>query len=244
MMTNGHCFGSAHSFFMQNLYMKTINSLLTCLFATLFLATLSNCGYEANEGTTNQTVAEAADTISPSADETDGADNVQGYHTVQMSTVYKDLIPVPEAVMEGENTYAAYYPGEAVFDFSPDRYVFRYLIPDKDVDVEILNQQTRQPPLFKTSCARAEVPLECSNSAYLAYNEAQATPLNRTVYAYVTVNENGELERIDHIQPANNAACSQCKARAQAFLDNLPKWEPASFNGSAVKAQLILPVKI
>ncbi|MCI4651284.1 hypothetical protein [Phaeodactylibacter sp.] len=224
--------------------MKTINFLLTCLFATLFLATLSNCGYEANEGTTNQTVAEAADTISPPADETDGADNVQGYHTVQMSTVYKDLIPVPEAVMEGENTYAAYYPGEAVFDFSPDRYVFRYLIPDKDVDVEILNQQTRQPPLFKTSCARAEVPLECSNSAYLAYNEAQATPLNRTVYAYVTVNENGELERIDHIQPANNAACSQCRARAQAFLDNLPKWEPASFNGSAVKAQLILPVKI
>jgi hypothetical protein len=244
MMTNGHCFGSAHSFFMQNLYMKTINSLLTCLFATLFLATLSNCGYEANEGTTNQTVAEAADTISPPADETDGADNVQGYHTVQMSTVYKDLIPVPEAVMEGENAYAAYYPGEAVFDFSPDRYVFRYLIPDKDVDVEILNQQTRQPPLFKTSCTRAEVPLECSNSAYLAYNEAQATPLNRTVYAYVTVNENGELERIDHIQPANNAACSQCRARAQAFLDNLPKWEPASFNGSAVKAQLILPVKI
>jgi hypothetical protein len=224
--------------------MRTINLILTCLFATFFLTTLSNCGYEANEGSTNQTIAEAADTIAPPADETKGADNVKGYHTVQMSTVYKDLMPVPEAVMEGENTYAAYYPGAAVFDFSPDRYVFRYLIPDKNVDGYVLNQQERQPPLFKASCARAEVPLECSNSAYLAYNEAQETTLNRIVYAYITLDENGELERINHIQPANNATCDQCIVKAQAYLANLPRWEPASFNGSTVKAQVILPIKI
>ncbi len=224
--------------------MRSINSIVTCLLTILFLTTLSNCGYEANEGATNQTVAEAADSISPPADETDGADNVEGYHTVQMSTVYKDLMPVPEAVMEGENTYAAYYPGEAVFDFSPDRYVFRYLIPDKNVDGDLLNQQERQPPLFNTSCARAEVPLECSNSAYLAYNDAQETPLNRIVYAYITLNENGELERIDHIQPANNAACGPCRVKAQAYLEDLPKWEPATFNGLAVKAQVILPIRI
>ena len=224
--------------------MRTIKSVLIYLLAPLFLTTLSNCGYEANEGTTSQTVAEAADTIVPPADETDGADNVKGYHTVQMSTVYKDLMPVPEAVIEGENTFAAYYPGEAVFDFSPDRYVFRYLIPNKGADTDMYSQQTRQPPLFKASCARVEVPLECSNSAYFAYNSSRETPLNRTVYAYITLSEEGELERIDHIQPANEAACKPCKAKARAFLESLPKWKPASFNGAPVKSQIILPVRI
>jgi hypothetical protein len=57
--------------------------------------------------------------------------NVKGYPTVQMSTDYEDLMPVPSAVIQDDNTFAAYYPGEAVFDFSPDRYVFRYLIPAK-----------------------------------------------------------------------------------------------------------------
>lgn len=216
------------------------------IFSLLFVFTIAlfGCGYEANEGATNQTVAEAADTIVPAADETDGADNVKGYHTVQMSTDYEDLMPMPPAVIQGDNTLAAYYPGEAVFDFSPNRYVFRYLIPNTEASRKAVEKKMQQPPLFKASCAGAEVPLDCSNAAYLAYNKSKDTPLDRLVYAYITLAEDGKLERVDHIQVPNESPCQQCEAKARGYLTDLPQWSPGQVNGSAVKTQLILPVKL
>ncbi len=219
----------------------------TSVFVYFFLAFfVAACGYEANEGATDNAVAEAADTISPAADEADGMDNVEGYHTVQMSTTYVDYMPFPPAVTEGGRTTAVYNPGEAVFDFAPDRYVFRYLIPKSDDGRELLNRNPRKPPLFDLSCRQAAIPIECSNAKYLNYLEAEGGDLSEgeVVHAYITLNEKGELERIDQIVPANEAACEGCRTKAQRIVQGMPKWAPAYYNGEAVKSQIILPVKI
>lgn len=219
----------------------------TVTVAYLFLAFfIAGCGYEANEGTTDNAIAEAADTISPAADETDGMDNVKGYHTVQLSTTYVDYMPFPPAVIEGDHTTAVYYPGEAAFDFAPDRYVFRYLIPKSDDAREMLNRNPKKPPLFDLSCRQATVPIECSNAKYLNYLKEESGDLSgsEVAYAYITLSESGELERIDQIVPANEATCEGCRAKVQRMLRNMPKWAPAHYNGEAVKSQIILPVRI
>lgn len=213
----------------------------------LAIVLVSACGSPGEDmKQADRNIAEAADTISPAADEAKGADNVTGYHTVQISTDYDKMVPLPEEMIKARQRHPVYLPGYESVDFTPGRYSYRYLLPEGEETITDLQGVDQQPPLFDESCLIGAEPLDCSNqklNAYLAEQRSTAEEGNLT-YAYLTLDERGTLERIDKVEVAKGIICERCPQAARKLLRRMPDWEPARLNGAKVKSQIVLPMYI
>jgi len=210
----------------------------------VFLAACGSPGEDMKQADRN--LSEDADTISPAADEAKGADNTPGYRTVQISTDYERMIPLPEEVIKAQQRYPVYLPNYTSVDLSPGRYSYRYLLPQEEEAIADLEGVEQQPPLFKASCLVGSEPLACSNrklNAYLA-EEAATDEEGHLTYAYLTLDEQGALERIDKIELAEGVICESCPRLARQMLRQMPDWVPAQLNGIKVKSQVVVPMHI
>lgn len=222
-------------------YFRPLIFLLTTTTALLTAA----CGAPNEDASqVTQDMAEQGDTISPPADETKGMDNTIGYGTVQHSTDYEKMVPLPAEAIEAEQRYPVYLPDRSGLDLSPERYHYRFLVPEAEEEVAGLDMREEQPPLFDEVCQRAANPLNCSNERLRNFlrEQAAADSQSKLVYAYITINEQGQMERVDQLKVGTGEVCANCTKIAREVLHKMPKWVPARLDGIPVKSQVVLPI--
>lgn len=221
-------------------YLKTSS----LLFASVILLAIS-CGTPNDDASqVTKEIAERGDTISPAADETKGMDNTIGYGTVQMSTDYDKMIPFPEEMIKAQQRYPVYLPDRSSLDLSPERYHYRYLLPETGEQITSLENSEQQPPLFAASCNKAPNPLNCSNERLRSYLQEHASTDSEgeLVYAYITIDEKGNIERIDQLELMEGELCADCTETAREIVHKMPRWEPARLSGTPVKSQAVIPI--
>jgi len=224
-------------------YFRTLIFLLITSIAMLSAA----CGTPNEDASqVTQDMAERGDTLSPAADETKGMDNTIGYGTVQHSTDYEKMIPLPAEAIEAEQRYPVYLPDRSGLDLSPERYHYRFLIPETEEEVAGLEEREEQPPLFDKACLRASNPLNCSNERLRNFLQEQAAAdgQGELVYAYITIDEQGQIERVDQLELGTGESCTDCTKTARELLHQMPDWVPARLDGIPVKSQAVLPIYV
>lgn len=224
-------------------YLKTLIFLLTTTTALLTAA----CGAPNEDASqVTQDMAEQGDTVSPPADETKGMDNTIGYGTVQHSTDYEKMVPLPAEAIEAEQRYPVYLPDRSGLDLSPERYHYRFLVPETEEEVAGLDEREGQPPLFDEACQRASNPLNCSNERLRSFlrEQAAADGQGELVYAYITIDEQGKMERVDQLEMGTGEVCANCTKAAREVLHKMPSWVPARLDGIPVKSQAVLPIYV
>lgn len=191
-------------------------------------------------------MANVLDTIPPPADEADGVDNRPGYHTTQMSTEVDKDIPIPDGNLNIPPKGMAFMPERSEIDFSPNRYTYRYLIEEMEEEEEVSPVKKERPPLFTSACISSERVLECSNEALLGYLRQlpAASEEGRLLYAVVTLGPDGQPENIERIQCTGTLPCIAYQNKAWNALLDMPSWEPAMYEGRAVKSQVVIPIRI
>jgi hypothetical protein len=224
------------------LKLKTTLPLLLLL--AFFIASCGSPNEDASQVT--QDLTESGDTISPPADEAKGMDNTVGYKTVQMSTDYDKMLPLPPEVIEETQRYPVYLPDHTSLDLSPERYYYRFLLPDTGEKVGAVVNREEQPPLFEEACLSAPHPLDCSNERLRNYLKEKAAPDHEgeLVYAYITIDEKGQLERVDQLKLGEGETCANCTKIAETIVQRMPDWVPARLDGIPVKSQAVIPIYI
>ncbi|MCO6476638.1 MAG: hypothetical protein J5I94_08445 [Phaeodactylibacter sp.] len=220
-------------------------TLLLFVLATFLLFSCANNGKDASLDTEGP-VTNVLDTIPPPADEADGMDNRPGYHTTQMSTEVDKDIPIPDGNLNIPPQGMIFMPERSEIDYSPNRYTFRYLLEEIEGEVAESPVKKERPPLFSSACIGSERVLECSNEALLGYLRRlpAASEEGRLLYAVVTLGSDGQPENIERIQCTGTFPCIAYQNQAWAALLNMPAWEPAMYEGRAVKSQVVIPIRI
>ena len=214
---------------------------------TIIISLVTACGNpNENASQVTQDMAEEGDTISPPADETKGMDNTIGYGTVQHSTDYEKMIPLPAEAMEAEQRYPVYLPDRSGLDLSPERYHYRFLVPESEEETAGLDEREQQPPLFDKACQRFAHPLDCSNERLRNFLQEQPATDDQgeLVYAYITIDEQGGMERIDQLKLETGERCKDCTEATREVLHKMPSWVPAQLDGIPVKSQVVLSVYV